>query len=591
MSDNPSIVKDESGSNYGGISTGGSLGQAQMAYLENLQQMAMNMPPKAGAESQYFPGNSPSQVGVYSGSMVGHVPIFAPQNLLPFGVLDEAMRNKAEQEANYYKTFKTYLDKPISDIKAKLSNPFAQPEFNNKIQKTVDTWLDAYSKKFGGDYMKAYVALQNDRDFNKIMTGYAQYADIYNSVFKDATETLVKAKSPDDYYVSEDQVAAINKFLHAHDSLEDLSIDQLGKRAEEFAAKQSVFKLAEAATAGSQVDIIEELRAAPSMSSEEEAVYIKTKTSGSATQGKTIFDAVVKAHPWLKNDEAQRELLKTEIDNRIKYGVEKSLEKVKKEHADRQIALNKIGVTDDKGNVQFKPKVSAVVGSMGLNSVSYPQDKNKPIPTVSNMQVYIRDAQGRVKRVTLPDSYNMIPTAEYDLTDGKAPVVRGRYIEGTVNFQSTESYQPEILRTAQKGGKITPYSLGEGKASTQVKPVQAVDESGQIVELIGNTTILTPFELMRGQIEANIEHMDYVHKELEKRNLPFADRREYTNALDPGYTGGKKESIGAGTGLPTTDAIEVPDDADLSFFKNDPNVLYNYGGKILSGAYIHQNTN
>jgi hypothetical protein len=579
--DNPSIVNDASGNNYGGIGSGESMGQAQMQYLENLQKLAMKMPPKPMSNDQYMPGEASGiQQGQVSGSIIGSQPLFAASNLLPFGMMDEIQRSKAEAEASYYKSFKTYLDKPLSNLKSKLNNPWAQPEFAGKIQQITDKALEAYTNKLGGNSMLAYVALQNDKSYQRTLEAMGQYADIYNSVFKEAVDTLEKAKNPSDYYVSDNQVASINKFFHSHDQLENLSPEQLGKNAEEFASKRSVFKLAEAATSGIKEDVSSWFAAHPdvNMSTDEQTAYVKTKVTGDKDQAKNIIETTVKANPWLSKDQAQLELFSQEVKNRVKYGMEKELQLIKKANLERDQELRKSGMkVDEQGDIQFGKRPSALIGNVGTNAINYPMDKNKPVPTIAGMQVYVRDNNGSIKRVTLPASYNMIPTAEYDLVDEGMPVMKGRYIEGKVNFQGTEPYTPSGDRAlTSKGQLVGTYNLGEGKSSTQVVPVEATDDAGNVVKLMGETTVLTPFESMKGQVESSIGTTDaiqYAHKKLESVTYPNGGRRNF----DPMGNATKEGSK----------VVIPPDDADMSFFKDDANIFYNWGGQILSGKYIH----
>jgi len=580
--DNPSVVNDASGSNYN-IGSGESMGQAQMQYLENLQALAMKAAPKPLSNDQYMPGEAGSiQQGQVSGSIIGSQPLFAASNLIPFGMMDEYKRSAYEAESEYYKNFKTYLDKPLSKLRSKLDNPWAQPEFAGKIQQVTDKMLDGYANKLGGNYMQAYVALQGDKNYQRTLEGFDQYANIYNNVYKDAVSTLSHAEEPDKYYVSENQVASINKFIHSHDQLEKLSIDQLGRNAEEFASKQSVFKLAEASTQGVKEDVNQFFAQHPdvNMSTDEQEAWVKTRITGDKDQAQNIINATVKANPWIGKDQAQLDLFSQEVKNRVKYGVEKELQLIKKANLDRDQELRKSGVkVDDQGAIQFGNRPSALIGNVGTNAINYPMDKNKPVPTVAGMQVYVRDGNGSIKRVTLPASYNMIPTAEYDLGDEGMPVMKGRYIEGKVNFQGTEPYTPSGEKALISKGQVTgTYNLGEGKTSMQVVPVEATDDAGNIVKLVGETTVLTPFETMKGQVESSIGTTDaiqYAHKKLESVTYPNGGRRNYDPMGNATREGSK--------------VVIPPDDADLSFFKNDANIYYNWGGKILSGKFIHEN--
>lgn len=576
MTDNPSIVNDASGNNYGGINTGASTGQAQMAYLENINSLIQKMPTKPLSNNQYFPGAGEGpQVGSYSGSMVGNVPIFAPTNLIPFGMLDEIKRNEAEKEAEYYKNFKTYLDKPISDIKAKLSNPWAQPEFNNKLQTTIDTWLDAYSAKFGGNYMKAYVALQNDKEFNKIMTGYSQYADIYNSVFKEATETLVKAQSPTEYYVSPAQIESINRFLHAHDNLENLSIDELGKKAEEFAAKQSVFKIAEAATAGIQNDIMTTFDADPTMSTKDKIVYIKTKTTGEKGQAQKLYDTNTKAYPWILEDPANAALFKSQLENKIKYEEEKTIEQIEVADAKRDAELEKYGLgVDANGNPSFPTKPAALVNAQGSFAVTYNTTNAKPIQSVVNSTGYIIH-NGKLRYVRLPESYSITPTSEYDITDPSSGVERGRYVESSISFGSTGVYTPENVRI--NSTLDTQVSLGPGRGASENQPAVLKDAfTGETIEVYGESTILFPFDQMKSIVVANIPHMNYMHAQLEKAFGPYTKRREN---LDKGGTKHKSQAT-------LVEPIPLNEGDGMDKVQDSPYIKYLWGGKVLTGAEV-----
>ena len=131
---NPSVVKDDSGDNYGGINTGGSMAQAQTQYLDNLQKLAMNQPPKPLPESSYAPGESQGiERGTMSAPMIGSQPLFAASNQIPFGMMDDMRSSQAQAEFEYYKGLKTYMDKPLIDAKLKLANPIAPPATITKI--------------------------------------------------------------------------------------------------------------------------------------------------------------------------------------------------------------------------------------------------------------------------------------------------------------------------------------------------------------------------------------------------------------------------------------------------------------------------
>lgn len=573
---NPSVVSDESGNNYGGISSMGSVQESQMAYLDNLFQLAQHAAPKPLPASQYFPGAGEGiNVGNIGSKTLGSIPVFATGGgLFPFGALDEVERAKYEAEADYYKKLQENLDKPLFDEKLQLADPFKQPAFANKVQNTADMYLDTYAKRFGGDYGKAYVATRNDKNFQKTMRTYKEYADMFKVVFDAANDIETKRQKPDEFYVDPAVTKAVDSFLYSHDNLESLSPETLLKNVKEFKSTMAADKLAEAATAGYKDVIIDEFAKSRSMSTEETDVYLTTKKTNEGAAEDIINTALESpTYAWLKDKPEQLAIFKRGVENRIKKGRDIAVTQIKRANAARDLDLKSQGWMDESGNIIFQDKPSAVVGAIGKNSLDYPINKNQPIPTISGMQVYIRDPKGGINRVTLPGSYNMIPTSEYDLVDDNMPVEKGRYIEGKVNFQATEPYTPENIKPTDVKGEY--QTVGQGKSSTQIKPVKAVDDAGNVVELTGETTVLMPYALMSGQIEANIPHARYAHEQLDKMTYPSGGRRNYApmnNAIKPGAT-----------------TIVPPDDATLDFFKDDPNVFYNWGGKVLSGAYIHQN--
>jgi hypothetical protein len=530
MADNPSIVNDESGNNYGGISSGGSMGQANMQYLELLQSMAAKMPPKALPNNAYFPGGNDVQIGSSSSKTLGSQPIFAASNLIPFGMLDEMKRNQAEQEVEYYKNLKAQLNKPLTDIKAKLENPFKQPEFNTKIQNTIDKSLDMYASKLGGNYMQAQVALSQDRNFQRTMQGYAEYANIYNSVYKDAVDVLSKSAKPAEFYVPPEQLAAVNKFVYSHDKLEDTSIDQLLKNGQEFKAKESVFKLAEAASSGVKEVVRDQYVQSKAMSTSDEKVWQKLRTYGDENQVKTIVDDILKANP---DYESQRSLLASTVRGHMKWGVEKEIEKIKTENAGRNSDLRKAGLkVDEEGNIEFGTRYIASLQSTVKNAVPFP--KTQPTPSPTGLTGYISQG-GTWKHVRLNDSYPTTYTSRFDLDKGKGVMPPGSYVEANADLQEVAPYSSDVMKNLKTAGGITvPVDTGKDtRGMAEVRKTQLEDvDTHQIYEVFGNTTIYIPENQADGIVKAMVPHMDYVYEQLDKQGQKLPGVIELTDDMD-----------------------------------------------------------
>lgn len=562
---NPSVVSDESGKNYGGIGDLAGIQEAQMAYLENLSKLAQRAATGPLQQGQYFPSaNQDINVGTVSSKTLGSVPIFATgSGLLPFGMLDEMEKAKYEAEAEFYKKLKSDLDKPLFTEKLQLADPFKQPAFATKVQRTIDSYLDLYTKRFGGDSMKAYIATKNDKNFQKTMRMYKEYTDMFKVVFDQAIQTEADRKTADKY-VDPVVIKAVDDFLYSHDNLESLSPDTLLNNAQKFKSIMSADKLAEAATAGYKDSVIESYSKSGSMSTDELDAYIRTKKTNAGAAEDIIKTALESpTYSWLKDNLDQRAIFERGVKNRVKFGEEKALETIKKNNADRDLSLRKMGWMDEKGDVVFQEKPAALVNTMGKAVISYPADV-KTIPTTVGMRAYVLQG-GKLRLVQLSESYDMKPTSEYDIPTIGAGVIKGRYIEGKVNFQSAEPYTPNVIRNVDK----VPTAIDQGKTTTQVIPATAEDVyTHEKITLFGETTILTPFDNMKTTMEASLPNLGYVHEQLEKRVYPEGGRR----------------NVGVGKGY-----IELTDDMTIDDII--PEETYIRNGKTISGKALWEKFN
>lgn len=109
----------------------------------------------AQAFSTYFPGEQNNiYKGSYSGSMIGSNPIYAPGQLMPYGLIDArqnalkqaADKKAAEQEAFAYRI--SNLRSPETQHKA------VQPEITNMFYKGLQEDISSAQKKYGNDWAK-----------------------------------------------------------------------------------------------------------------------------------------------------------------------------------------------------------------------------------------------------------------------------------------------------------------------------------------------------------------------------------------------------------------------------------------------------
>jgi hypothetical protein len=477
--------------------------------------MAAKMPPKQLPNNQYFPGAGDVQIGTSSSKTLGSQPIFAASNLIPFGMLDEMKRAQAEQELAYYKDLKTEFDKPLVDAKIKLNSVWQQPEFATKIQNQVDQMLDGYASRLGGNYMQAQVALAHDRNFQRTMQGYAEYANAYNKVFNDAFNIVQKASEPSKYFVPDEELVAARKVIDNHDKLGELSIESLLKNQREFVFKDSLFTMVEAATKGVQEQVYDEYKQnkeTAAMSTPDTKIFERIRTYGSKDQIKSIVDGIIKETPEYGSE---RDLLTSLVGNHIKHGVEKTIERITSENAARNNELRKNGVkVNENGTIDLGTKHSAVIDADGVNAINYP-DK-PPMPSPSGLIGFI-NYQGHIRRIRLDKSYDMILNSEYDLPkDRSGNIPPARYIESTIDFKSTEPYDYQKTMGAKNSAGI-PYTIniGDTKGQTQIKEATVYDaSSGEEIKLMGPVTLLVPEDYLNTTVEANIPYMKDVHDQL-----------------------------------------------------------------------------
>lgn len=572
--DNPSVVNDASGNNFGGINdyTGNALQESQLQYLDNLSRLAQKMPPKDISNADFFPSaNRGIQVGSVGTKTLGNVPIFAAgTGLFPFAAMNEMKRARSEAEALYYQKMKAETDKPLFDQKLQLSDPWRQPAFSQKVMDTVDSYLALYAEKFGGDMGKAYVATKNDPNFRKTVQSYADYVNMYNTVYNKALkleQDRNDAKTGMDVYVSPDGMKTVNRFLYSHEDLTNLKPDELLNEAKKANSTFSAISLATSLTAGYKDQVKQtDFAKSDSLSNNELDTLISRKKTNEGAAEQIIKDGLA-AYPWLNTDPEQKAVFEREIRNRVAYSEELVVKEIKKENADRNLALQRLGWADDKGDVKFQDKPSALVNAKGEYAISYPQG-GKPISTPVGMKAFVVN-NGRLRYVELPESYDMNPASEYDITQEGSGLMRGRYIEGKVTFQSSQPYTPQLVRTASSQGQITDAQvIGEGKTTAQVAPVKARDVyTNEEVQLFGETTIMTPYDNLKTTMEATLPNLGFVHEQLDKITYPGGERRNFSL--------GNQNS-------PTT--VQLTDSMTIDDIK--PDLMYSKDGKTISGQEL-----
>jgi hypothetical protein len=226
-----------------------------------------------------------------------------------------------------------------------------------------------------------------------------------------------------------------------------------------------------------------------------------------------------------------------------------------------------MGWMDEKGNIDFQEKPAAFINTVGKNAISYPAS-TKPVPVTIGTKFYILK-DDRLRQVKTLDALSIQPASEYDITQGEMGLMRGRYVEGKIDFTTTDTYTPDIIRNV----KGMPVTLGQGKATSQVIPVEVEDiDTGERISMSGETTVMTSFDNLKILLEAEIPDLKVVHDKLDSMTFPASSQRR-TYGLS-----NVSES--------TRDVIMLTNDMDIKDL--DPNAWYSWGNKIKSGRELQK---
>lgn len=162
--------------------------------------------------------------GSYSGSVVGNVPIFAPSQMLPFGVFDarrQAMQQAADQRAKEIDDFNKAFQAPITKRFS------VQGELNDTFDEGLTQWVENAKQNYGDDWAKA---LKNDKGFNSWMQTMRTVAQYEDGIVNHVAEIQKQLQDPN-FVASPDLIrtmAAFNQGLGGLENPFDPKGHQLG---------------------------------------------------------------------------------------------------------------------------------------------------------------------------------------------------------------------------------------------------------------------------------------------------------------------------------------------------------------------------
>ena len=531
-----SSVKDPTtGSNYGGIKSDAlGVNTAYNEYLKNSLESTRRPVVGAMRQEQYTPSaNRSATVGQISNQTLGSLPIFgAGGAVFPQAVLDNYAKAKQEAEVRYINELgDTSLEQ--FQLASTLKNPWHNQAFSNKYQESLDAWLNASAASFGGDAMMGAKALKGNKDYWSMMKSYEDYANIYNSVFDDAVGILLA--DPKETYVSDLTQKAAQKFVHDYENLEDLSIDELVRRARTFKTHVSVNKVADMAMSDIGERVNETYSESKAMGTDEMNAYIKKTEKGpSDAELKELYDLQLEAFPWIKDDKKAKQLLWAEMQKRADKSTELALSTIKKGNAAENSYMKKNGIKVDKsGRVQTIPEVDTMFSQFergllgkGKDAIRYPvRDMNNqpvkvnPVPgTIARVLVPNADGRMEMFTISLPGTFAMTPQQEYSASGLVSGT--GRYVEGIIKFEDRGLYSREFTTTSRSQGVISdPVATGGRTATTaEILPIVVKDlKTGNKVSLHGEYQVSIPFGSVRDELNTSYPFLERTHADLEQK--------------------------------------------------------------------------
>lgn len=533
MPDNPSVVKDASGSNYN-INSEASKSTDQ--YLNDLFS-AIQKP--AGAPltaSQYNPSGSRSEViGQVSNKTLGSLPIFgSSMALFPQAVIDQQKKAKRDAEVEYQKELGK-VDFEALALTDTLNNVNTNAQFQEKHRAGHDAWLEAAAERHGGNYMAALKSLSMNKDYIRWNASFAQYAAVDEDTSKKALEIINAAPGT----VTPEQKEEAEDYLYgkSEDMLEETPIDVMLDKQRKFTKSASLNDIVTIAVTGVSEDITTEIT--------------EDYNAGVGTDSKVMIKEKIKAlseekfEGIMKNIEAlgvkkgsdDYNKAKDIVKTKFKTEVDKTITQLGKQDAAVKTWWNS-GSTqiDENGNVKFldmQTPFSKPAGGEtgnGTNGFMYPNKDiaGKPITiqTMSGTPIYVIDETGQVRRVRLPESYAMTPESEFDFPFAPQGSSEGwvgepgRYVAGSANISHTQVYKPEKTRELEtaKGNYAGLEGTGQfPRAQEEKVGVVVRDElTNQNIELFGDLRILVPFKNAKDQLQVAMPDLQRVHNKLPK---------------------------------------------------------------------------
>lgn len=489
---NPSVVNDALGSNYNLDIDSGGLNKSELDYINQLDKALRSSPMQNVSAGDYYPtAGRGIQVGQIYNKTLGSVPLFAAgKGLLPLSLLEAKKQAVKQAELQRFAMFGPQ-NNPILDEYVQLSNPWAQEEFNAKLQDELNVMLDKYTRALGGDRGKAYLALKHDPRFKNVVRKYENYALGYNAVFGEALQIMQDYNDPDKW-VDEKIYDKSLDLIKNHDGLQFKSIDELEKYIGEFQSYLSVHKAVKDSLQFVGTYVTNEIKERLDLSTDDTMVLENITKENIFPEDtlQQIIDDSVKRYKYIERDPELRAEFERMFKNGMAKAVKSHIETVRKDYSRKLYDFNsKWGVPGGMfvsditmrtydNTKQYKSPVITISPKNELNRTTY--------ATIgADQPVYIKDEKGTIMQGQFNNEMTIKPSRIFRDEQGRLMVygnidvsrlgavideVTGEYKgikKGEVLFNKTGG---EILDAASFGGTydiIVPLNHIAGDLSSQ----------------------------------------------------------------------------------------------------------------------------
>jgi len=523
---NPSVVTDESGGNYGGIKQNADpLGSVQAQYLQNLWRMAQEPVKAPLTPAQEFPTLSKGiQVGTSSTETLGSQPIFGVGGgVVSMAGIDAMKKARKQAEIDYYKSLKP--DPTAFELGVKLDNLALTDEWNQKKKELVDAlrneFLVALEGQEDADF-KAAKLVESSPELAATLRKMDNTASMVNVARKKLLEIIEAAAYPEEAYVSKEMMGRAQEFLALLDDPDYIlnnSVEAIYLAAEKMHTNTSLYTIVEGAVTKYGERTRTDFQRASSMDTDVRESWIKKEITGPQEEDiKAMYENIVARNPWVAKDEDAAAFIKRELKAQSDFVVKKSLEDIVKTEKQKNVDARSLGLlVDDKGKIIFEP-MSTPWGIKGENGIHYGAHTNGDpyaIELYAGTEMYIKD-KGQTLKVTLQDPATMNLRGEYTLKEGRGGILSGRYIDGKVILEQKILYDPdEVVRSQTKKGKTSFVGVPtDTQATTQEAPFVVLDENGNKITIRGRFTAAVSWDDYKSDVRAINPGLQAIHGDL-----------------------------------------------------------------------------